>query len=42
MQAQLIERLSTYSEEDQNYIVDSAFNVLEVIFDKALKEYNDE
>ena len=42
MQAELIERISTYPQEDQHYIVDNAFKVLGRIVDEAVKEYNEE
>ena len=42
MQAELIERISTYPQEDQHYIVDKAFKVLGRIVDESVKEYNEE
>jgi len=42
MQAELIERISTYPQEDQHYIVDKAFAVLGRIVDESVKEYNEE
>lgn len=42
MQAELLERMSTYPQEDQRYIVDEAFKVLGIIVDESVKEYNEE